>query len=271
MVVVRRLAPYSDADGNEIVYAGPPIEQNVTITFRGGNNRVEVADRVRLGSLAVTFDCSDGLLQIRRSKGVPAFSATIRVGQDCVVSIGRDVSSTTAVGISATEGTRIAIGDDVMFASGNEVRADDGHPIFDVVTGRRVNVSRSISIGNHVWVGRLAVILGGSRIGEGSVLGYGTLVKGEIPNNCIAVGVPARIARRDIAWERPHLSLTKPYYKPDASTVAKSPYWNRTRPVEPTEPTGRTRRLVRRLVRRSSLARRVVRSAPVRRLRAIRR
>lgn len=42
------------------------------------------------------------------------------------------------------------------------------------------------------------------------------------------VGIPARIVRRNIAWERPHLSLTKPYYKPDASTVQKSASWNLT-------------------------------------------
>jgi hypothetical protein len=49
--------------------------------------------------------------------------------------------------MSATEGTTIVIGDDVMFASHNQVRADDAHPIFDVRTGQRVNVSKSIEIG----------------------------------------------------------------------------------------------------------------------------
>ena len=138
------------------------------------------------------------------------------------------MSCTSVVAFSATEGTTVRVGDDVMFASENQVRADDGHPIFDVASGERVNVSRSITIGNHVWLARAAIVLGGVAIGDGTVIGYGSIVTKRVPNNCVAAGVPARVVRRDIAWERPHLSLTKPYYKPDSSTVEKSPYWNLT-------------------------------------------
>jgi acetyltransferase-like isoleucine patch superfamily enzyme len=72
------------------------------------------------------------------------------------------------------------------------------------------------------------MILGGSSIGDGSVVGLGSIVKGSFPNNCILAGSPAKTVRRDIAWERPHLTLNKPFYKPDASCVKKSDYWNKT-------------------------------------------
>lgn len=42
--------------------------------------------------------------------------------------------------------------------------------------------------------------------------------------------------RRDVAWERPHLSGHAPFYKPDASTITKSPYWNPTRDPEAKRP-----------------------------------
>lgn len=227
MVRVTRLANYADAEGNRIEYPGA-IEENIQIKLTGSNNRLVVDPGARLGKLTIDFDCDNGLVQIGASKGVPAFSAAIRVGQDSSVLIGSNVSTTTTVTMSATEGTTIRVGDDVMFASENQVRADDGHPIFDVRTGDRVNVSRSITIGNHVWLARHAVVLGGAEIGDGSVIGYGSIVTRNVPNNCIAAGVPATVIRRDIAWERPHLSMTKPYYKPDASTVSRSPYWNLT-------------------------------------------
>lgn len=35
-----------------------------------------------------------------------------------------------------------------------------------------------------------------------SIIGAGSLVKSKIPNNCIAVGVPAQVIRKDIAWSR---------------------------------------------------------------------
>lgn len=173
----------------------------------------------------------------------------MRVGQDARIVLGRNVSATSRVGFSAVEGVTVSVGDDVMFATGVEVRADDGHPIFDVRTGRRANPARPITVGNHVWVGWGAVLLAGTTIGDGSVVGMHAVVKGRFPNNCIVAGVPARIVRRDIAWERPHLSLAKPYYKPDASTVRRSPYWNLTQDDEPTV-TGRGRGATRRLLRR---------------------
>ncbi|SJN45581.1 putative capsule O-acetyl transferase [Microbacterium esteraromaticum] len=76
--------------------------------------------------------------------------------------IGRNVSTTSTVGISATEGTTISLGEDCMLAIGVQLRADDGHPIFDVHTEKRVNVSRDIVIGAHVWLGYNSAVLGES-------------------------------------------------------------------------------------------------------------
>jgi len=249
--VVTIFAPYRDERGNSIRIpgfrtAGPVRAESFRVNFRGSNNRLVVELPVRFGKVNIDFDCDNGRVRIGASRDVPALSVAIRVGQDSKVRVGRNVSCTDTIAMSATEGTTIAIGDDVMFASENQLRADDGHPIFDVRTGERVNVSKSIRIADHVWLGRYATVLGGARIGSGSVVGYGSIVTRRIPNNCIAAGVPARVIRRDVAWERPHLSLVEPFYKPNASTITKSPYWALTK-VRPT-PT-RASRLRRRVAR----------------------
>ena len=221
------LADWSDDRGNSITHGGR-IESGISVEFTGSNNRLVVADQIRLAGLSVSFNCDDGLVEIGPSSGVPAFSANIRVGQDSTVRIGTNVSSTSRVGISAVEGTTITLGDDVMFASENQLRGDDGHPIFDVRSGKRVNPARDITVGDHCWIGARAVLLGGTTLGRGSVVGMSALVKGTFPNNCVLAGIPAKLVRRDVAWERPHLSLVKPYYKPDSSTIARSPYWDPT-------------------------------------------
>jgi len=230
---VTCLEEYRDERGNAVEFPGR-LTENIRITFTGSNNRLLVdGGRARgLRGLTVAFDCDNGLVQIGPSSR--GFSASIRVGQDSRVIIGEGVSSTNAVGMSATEGTSITVGDDVMFSNHNQVRADDAHPIFDVHTGRRVNVSRSIEIGHHVWIGMTAAVLGGARIGDGTVIGYGSVVTGRIPNNCIAIGAPARVLRRDTVWERTHLSLRKPFYKPSPGPIKDSPYW---RPTEDDEDT----------------------------------
>lgn len=224
---LEQLSAYSDDRGNRIEYSGP-TRGNVKITFRGSNNVVRVHERARLGRLVLSMDCDNGVFEIGENHGAPAFVANVRIGQDSSVLIGENTSTTANCVISATEGTTVRIGRDVMIASHVQIRADDAHPIFDVRTGLRVNVSMSVDIGDHVWLALGVTVLGGTTVGRGSVIGTGSIVTGGVPNNCIAVGTPARVVRRDVAWERPHLSLKEPFYKPDASTVERSPYWELT-------------------------------------------
>src|SRR3954467_15881102 len=149
-VVLRTLEAYRDESGNEIDYAGR-IEKNIRVLIRGANNRLFVHKQARLERLVVLFRCHNARLEIGATRGVPGLRASVRVGQDSTVRIGNNTSSTGTVYITVAEGESVTIGDDVMFASANQVRADDGHPIFDVHTGKRVNPSKPITIGNHVW------------------------------------------------------------------------------------------------------------------------
>src|SRR5690606_27237851 len=188
---------YEDDRGNRIFWEGDAIP-NTRVTFTGFHNTLRVSKGARIGTLSIQFDSDNGVTEIGSSTGVPAFSATIRVGQDSRVLIGKNVSTTSTVGISATEGTTVSIGDDCMIAIGVQLRADDGHPIFDIHSDLRVNVSRDIIIGEHVWVGYNAAVMGGVAIGSGSVIGLGSVVTRDVPNNAVAAGNPARIVRSDI-------------------------------------------------------------------------
>ena len=48
-------------------------------------------------------------------------------------------------------------------------------------------------IGNHVWIGKRAIILKGVTIGDGSIVGMGAVVTKDVPSNSLAVGNPAKI------------------------------------------------------------------------------
>ena len=50
-----------------------------------------------------------------------------------------------------------------------------------------------VKIGNDVWIGAGAKILGGIEIGDGCVVGAGAVVSRSLPPYAIAVGVPAKI------------------------------------------------------------------------------
>ena len=57
------------------------------------------------------------------------------------------------------------------------------------------NEYREINIGNDVWIGTRALIMGGVTIGDGAVVGAGAIVTKDVPPYAIVGGVPAKIIR----------------------------------------------------------------------------
>lgn len=88
---------------------------------------------------------------------------------------------------------RIEIGDDVLFGPDVLVTAagyrfNDGSPVTEQAMDEA-----DVRIGDDVWIGARAIVLPGTTIGNGAIIGAGALVRGEIPENGIAVGVPAKL------------------------------------------------------------------------------
>lgn len=59
-----------------------------------------------------------------------------------------------------------------------------------------IDTSKPIHIGRNVWIGANATILAGVHIGDGSIIGAGSVVTKNIPDNVIAVGNPCRVLRK---------------------------------------------------------------------------
>lgn len=135
-------------------------------------------------------------------------SGSIDLEEEALIVIGKEFTIRNNFRIHGYNNTRIIIGDDCMFSYDVIMRSNDGHSIFDIETGKRINSAydiendRNIIIGNHVWVGERAYVLYGARIGDGSMIGAMSFVKSKIPNNCIAAGIPIRVIRKNIAWSR---------------------------------------------------------------------
>lgn len=58
--------------------------------------------------------------------------------------------------------------------------------------------SHPISIGDGCWICTGATILGGTRIGERSIVAAGAVVKGDFPAGCLIGGLPARVLREGL-------------------------------------------------------------------------
>lgn len=70
-----------------------------------------------------------------------------------------------------------------------------GHDIGPSVRRAGTGTARAVSIGAGCWIGANTLILGGTTIGAGTIVAAGSVVTGDLPANCLAAGVPARIKR----------------------------------------------------------------------------
>ena len=62
---------------------------------------------------------------------------------------------------------------------------------------KRANLHPSpVKIGKNVWIGSDSTILPGVEIGDGAIIGAGSVVTKSVPANSIAVGSPARIIKQ---------------------------------------------------------------------------
>lgn len=52
-----------------------------------------------------------------------------------------------------------------------------------------------VTIGNDVWIGTNAIILGGVKVGQGAIIGAGAVVAKDIPSYAVVVGNPARVVK----------------------------------------------------------------------------
>ncbi|WP_162942352.1 acyltransferase [Desertimonas flava] len=83
----------------------------------------------------------------------------------------------------------------------------DMHSIVEVSSGRRLNPPADVEIDDRVWVGQRSLLLKGTTIGVGTVVGAGAVVTSTLPGNSLCVGVPARVVRSGISWHHELLPL----------------------------------------------------------------
>ncbi len=96
--------------------------------------------------------------------------------------------------LTLVDDTHIYIGDHVMIAP-NVVIATGTHPIHPELRRKEAQYNLPVHIQDNVWLGAGCLVMPGVTIGENSVIGAGSVVTKDIPENVVAVGNPCRVLR----------------------------------------------------------------------------
>lgn len=122
----------------------------------------------------------------------------ITIGEWCYIGEGARIWSSDSVNI----GDRVLISHNVNIFDSmtHPLNAQQRHAQFKAIsqTGHPRSIDlgeRPVKVGNDVWIGANSCILRGVTIGEGAIIGAGSVVTHDVPTFTIAAGNPARVIR----------------------------------------------------------------------------
>jgi len=99
-------------------------------------------------------------------------------------------------GVELDVSRHVSIGDHVLIGPGVFI-TDHNH---NIAAGQRIDeqgcAAAQVIIGNDVWLGARVIVLPGVTIGDGAVVGAGAVVTRNLPEYSVSVGIPARVIRQ---------------------------------------------------------------------------
>jgi maltose O-acetyltransferase len=138
--------------------------------FVGNHGRIEIGDRVRMDGITVPVE----LIAWAGAK----------------LSIGAGTNLNYGAAISAHQD--VSIGANCLIGNYVNIMDSDYHDLYD---RDAPGESASVVLEDEVWLGTRVTVLKGVRIGRRSVISAGSVVTRDIPPNCVAFGVPARVVK----------------------------------------------------------------------------
>lgn len=105
-----------------------------------------------------------------------------------------DIGNGTVI-YASKSGGGVDIGNNTLIAAQSYIIDTDHCIRRNELIRNQANTVSPIVIGSDVWLAANVTVLRGGKIGNGAVIGAKALVKGEIPENAVAVGVPAKVLK----------------------------------------------------------------------------
>ena len=149
----------------------------------GGQKRIIIGDYTSIQSHSI--------LGCWEKYGVQKFTPSIIIGNNCSIGEYNHITACNkiTIGDGLLTGRFVYIGDNAH--GGLSWKEAEIPPV-----RRHLTSKGEIIIGRNVWIGDKVTILGGVTIGDNVIVGANSVVTHDIPNNCVAVGMPAKVVRQ---------------------------------------------------------------------------
>lgn len=115
-------------------------------------------------------------------------------GEKSVINIEDNVVLNNNTSLTA-DGASISIGKNTLVGVNLSVMTSDGHALSPSIRKIGSFPCLPVSIGENVFIGDNVMILKGVNIGRNAVIGAGSVVTSDIPENAVAAGNPCRVIR----------------------------------------------------------------------------
>ena len=179
---------------NKII--GNPKIVNSEIRFKGKNNILYCEEGITIKDSYINFEGNNSLIFLSKNRHIYYFQITIYHNSVCY--FGKNNYSNKKFHIIISEEKNVFIGDECLFAIDCWIRTADPHIIYNF-DKKRINHSKSVYIGDHVWCGQNVLIFKGSKIGSGCIIGGGSVVPAKkLFSNSIYAGNPVKLIKSDV-------------------------------------------------------------------------
>lgn len=169
-------------------------------------NKVKYGKNLNLHGVPVIFRKGGSTLSIGENCSIKSSFLSNLVGlnhrtiivtrtNEAKIEIGNNVGISGAT-IYARKG--ISIGDNTLIGGNVKIIDNDFHPIEVEARNRddkEMIGTREVKIGKNCFIGCNALILKGTEIGDGSVVGAGSVVSGRFPGGVVIAGNPAKVIK----------------------------------------------------------------------------
>lgn len=186
--------------------------KGLTIRFKGSNSSVIIENpinfkrRLFCNRSIIKINGNNSIVKINKTKNYITNLKIINIKNNNKLIIDENFYQTgqCIIDFCNLNNKTVIIGKNCMFGINSRIMCGDFHNIYNIKTKQCINKpNNDIKIGNNVWLARDVLILKDANIPNNTIVGARSIVtKKFTTENTILAGIPAKIVKDSVYWEK---------------------------------------------------------------------